>query len=290
MATHCAPAGNAAVEAALSKVSRLATLPEITTRIIEIVDNPNATANELEKLVSSDPVLSARVLKVVNSSFYGLPASVNSIKQAIVLLGMGGLKNIAIAASLAKLFGGMPTQDDFDPQGPWQHSAAVAAAAKLICDHIDGNGEEMFLAGLLHDVGTVIALQAMRREFGGLVERRSDKPDEAYETAERLCLGATHEEFGIALCRSWNFPDSIQAAVAFHHDPDSAEEEFRHAARIICIADHIAAECGIGYCSVSGDQTMPADVLAELGLDSEQLDSIRERVTQTAGLAEQIAA
>lgn len=109
-------AANPAVEAALSRVSRLATLPEITTRILEVLDNPDTTADELKQLVSSDPVLSARVVKVVNSSFYGMPAAVNSIKQAIVLLGMGGLRNIALAASLSRLFGGMPNERLIDLQ------------------------------------------------------------------------------------------------------------------------------------------------------------------------------
>ncbi len=282
-------AENSVIDAALSRVSRLATLPEITTRILEVIDNPNATADELEQLVSGDPVLSAKVLKVVNSSFYGMPASVSSIKQAIVLLGVGGLKNIALAASLARLFGGMPSQNDFDPQGPWQHSAAVGAAAKLICNHVGGNGEEMFLAGLLHDVGTVIVLQALRQQFNELVARRAANPDEPYDVAERETLGATHEEFGIALCRSWNFPASIQAAVEFHHNPEGAAAEFRRDAQIICLADHIAAGSGIGYCGAIAEAQLPADIVAALGLSNEQLEDIRERMADAAGLADQIA-
>jgi putative nucleotidyltransferase with HDIG domain len=280
---------NSVIDAALGRVARLATLPEITTRILEVLDNPNATADELEQLVSSDPVLSAKVLKVVNSSFYGMPASVNSIKQAIVLLGVGGLKNIALAASLAKLFGGMAPQSDFDPQGPWQHSAAVGAAAKLICGHVGGNGEEMFLAGLLHDVGTVIALQALRQQFSDLVARRAANPDEPYVVAERECLGATHEEFGIALCRSWNFPPSIQAAVEFHHDPDAAEEEYRRDAQIICLADHIATQAEIGYCGAVSAAELPASIIAALGLTEAQLEDIAEKMNEAAGLADELA-
>lgn len=283
-------ADDSPIETALSKVSRLATLPEVTTRILEVLDKPNATADELEALVASDPVLSARVLKVVNSSFYGMPASVTSIKQAIVLLGMGGLKNIALAASLSKLFGGMPLEGDFDPQGPWQHSASVAAAAKLLSSCVGADGEEMFLAGLLHDVGTVITLQAMRPQFMELVARRRRAPDESYLAAERECLGATHEEFGIALCRSWNFPSSIVAAVEHHHDPDAADEEFRRAARIICVADYLAAESEIGFCcGIVNAAVPPASVIAALGLTEEQLAGVREQMSEAAGLAEQLS-
>ncbi len=281
-------AQNSVVDDALARVGRLATLPEITTRILEVLDNPNATADELEKLFSSDPVLSAKVLKVVNSAFYGMPATVNSIKQAIVLLGVGGLKNIALAASLAKLFGGMPQQNDFDPQGPWQHSAAVGAAAKLICGHVGGDGEEMFLAGLLHDVGTVIALQTLRQQFIDLVARRAANPDEPHVVAERECLGATHEEFGIALCRSWNFPPSIQAAVEFHHDPNAADEEYRRNAQIICLADHIAAAAQIGYCGAVSGETLPEDIVEDLGLTEAQLEDIAERMSESTGLADQL--
>jgi putative nucleotidyltransferase with HDIG domain len=282
------PAENSVIDAALSRVSRIATLPQTTTRILEVLDDPDATASELEELVSSDPILSAKVLKVVNSSFYGIPAKVGSIKQAIVMLGLGGLKNIALAASLAKLFGGMPAQGGFDPQGPWQHCAAVAAAAKLISDLTGADGDEMFLAGLLHDVGTVIALQAFRQEFIALVEQHKTSPDESYEIAERRILGATHEEFGLALCRSWNFPQSIQAAVEFHHKPMQCDTEFRRAAQIVCVADHVAAQCGIGYCGGADDEEVPVDVVNELGLSDEQLASVRELIPEAAGLAEQI--
>lgn len=283
-------AETAAIDTALSKLSRLATLPEVTTRILELIDNPSASADELEKLVCGDPVLSARVLKVVNSSFYGIPAHVTSIKQAIMLIGLGGLKSVALAASLAKLFGGVPIQADFDPQGPWQHSAAVAAAAKLISDETGADGDEMFVAGLLHDVGTVIALQVLRNEFIEMVEFLAQNPGEAFHEAEKRFLGATHEAFGLALCRSWNFPASIQAAVEFHHRPEECDPEFRRAAQIICVADHLAAELKIGFCNSVDDRSMPTAVVRDLGLSDESLERIRERMSEAVGLADQMAA
>ena len=279
---------NPVVVDALASINRIATLPKIAGRILELLDDPNATADDLQKVIAGDPVLSARVLKVVNSSFYGMPAAVSSIKQAVVMLGLSGVKNIALAASLSKLFGGRHSPGDLDPQGPWQHSTGVAAAAKLISGHIGGDGESLFLAGLLHDVGTLIAMQAMRQQFAELIEDRKGLTEDAYTDMERRILGTTHEELGAALCRRWNFPKEIQAAVEFHHRPDATDGELRRVAQIVYVADHLAAESEIGYSCTPADGEIPEAVTNALGLTVEVLSEVRAQLPEAAALAEQL--
>ena len=118
---------------AVRGISHIATLPEVTVRIIELVEDPSSSARDLHQLVSSDPALTARMLKVVNSAFYGLPRQIASINRAVSLLGLNAVKNIAVAASLAKLFRG-GSVGRFDAQELWTHCCATATAAKVVAD------------------------------------------------------------------------------------------------------------------------------------------------------------
>src|SRR5436190_13517394 len=118
------------VQQAIKKITAIATLPEITSKIIEIVEDPKSTAAALHKIVSHDPALVTRILKVVNSAFYGLPGQIGSVERAIVLLGLNAVKNIAVAASLGQLFRGARLCDKFTPKDLWRHCIAVGVAAR----------------------------------------------------------------------------------------------------------------------------------------------------------------
>jgi HD-like signal output (HDOD) protein len=122
------------VENAIREISHIATLPEVTLRIIELVEDPTSTAQDLHGVISNDPALSSRILKVVNSSFYGLPGQIASINRAIVMLGLNAVKNIAIAASLAKLFRGGELTPTFSAKELWNHSNSTAIGCKMISD------------------------------------------------------------------------------------------------------------------------------------------------------------
>src|SRR5690606_32325129 len=111
-----------AIANAIREISHIATLPEITLKIVSLVEDPKSTAQDLHKVISNDPALCARILKVVNSAFYGLPGQIGSINRAIVLLGLNAVKNIAIAASLAKLFRGGALTPTFAARDLWAHS------------------------------------------------------------------------------------------------------------------------------------------------------------------------
>jgi len=273
-------ASNPVVAEVLAQISRIATLPQITSKILTVLEDPDTTAQDLQTLVSSDPVLSARVLKVVNSSFYGRRSQVASIRQSIVVLGMNALRNIALAASLAKLFKTTAPRG-FDPSGVWSHSVAAGSAARLICEHTGDPAEEMFLAGLVHDLGTVIQLQTRRTEFAQLLEIMATGEFGSARKAEKQILGATHEEIGLAICEKWGFPEAIKAAVGFHHEPSAATGASRRTAQLIGLADSLANESGIGYCCSAHGFNLDG-ATAELGLTPSALATVRERLPALA--------
>ena len=115
---------------AVKKVSSIATLPEVTAKIIATVEDPKSTASQLHKIVSHDPALVTRIMKVVNSAFYGLPGQIGSIERAIVLLGINAIKNIAVAASLGQLFKGAKLCEGFTAKDLWTHCIAVGVTAR----------------------------------------------------------------------------------------------------------------------------------------------------------------
>ena len=193
------------VEEAIRGISHIATLPEITLKIIELVEDPSSTAQDLNNIISNDLALCSRILKVVNSAFYGLPRQIGSINRAIVLLGLNAVKNIAIAASLTKLFRGGELCPGFSARDLWVHSIATATASKLICDELKlGLPDEAFLAGLIHDIGLMVEMQARRDDLIEVIGRlefdTTGAPMQDMLAIERQVMGADHTQFGSALC------------------------------------------------------------------------------------------
>src|SRR4051794_5038031 len=149
------------VQQSIKKVTTIATLPEITAKIIKTVEDPKSTAAALHKIVAHDPALVTRILKVVNSAFYGLPGQIGSIERAIVLLGLNAIKNIAVAASLGQLFKGAKLCEGFTAKDLWTHCIAVGVTARDLARQMKlPVADEAFLAGMIHDVGILISLQS----------------------------------------------------------------------------------------------------------------------------------
>src|SRR5688572_29360705 len=159
-ATAAAADPQARAREAVRKVTTIATLPEVTNQIIRTVEDPKSTAGQLHKIVSHDPALVTRILKVVNSAFYGLPGQIASVERAIVLLGLNAIKNIAVAASLGQLFRGVKLCEGFTAKDLWTHCIAVGVTAREIARLMKlPLADEAFLAGMIHDIGLLVSLQ-----------------------------------------------------------------------------------------------------------------------------------
>jgi HD-like signal output (HDOD) protein len=265
------------VKQALTAVGEIATLPEVTVKIIEVVEDPKGTARDLHEVIKRDPALSAKVLKVVNSAFYGLPGQVASVDRAIVLLGLSAVKNIAIAASISRLFSASQKSDLFDARELWRHSVAVGVAAKKI-SQIAGDlagHEEMFLAGLIHDLGLLIERQAFGNQLNDVVRRKLDT-QESFLEIERQIVGATHQDFGDALTTRWKFPRHLRAAVGFHHNPEDLAAELKRIGMIVHCADILCCQEGHGFSLTAGDEEFTEELLSGVGITVEQLVDVRD--------------
>lgn len=272
-----------AVTAAIREISHIATLPEITVKIIELVEDPGSTAQDLNNVISNDPALCSRILKVVNSSFYGLPGQIGSINRAIVLLGLNAVKNIAISASLAKLFRGGELGPKFAAKDLWKHSITTAAASKIIADTLKlGLPDEAFLAGLMHDIGIMVAMQHDRQKLIEVFNRveidASGAPSSELREIELAVFGADHQDFGRGLSEKWKFPKAITHVTGHHHNPLDLPSGSRTLACLVHVADRIAGDTPEAFRLDLPSLEPAPGVLEELRLTAEQLAAVREQV------------
>ncbi|MFG0294227.1 MAG: HDOD domain-containing protein [Phycisphaerales bacterium JB050] len=277
---------------AIKEISHIATLPEITVKIIELVEDPTSTAQDLNNIISNDPALCSRILKVVNSSFYGLPGQIGSINRAIVLLGLNAVKNIAISASMAKLFRGGQLCDKFSARDLWMHAIATAAASKLIADKLKmGVGDEAFLAGLTHDIGMMVEMQFDRAKLIEVIDQinvnADGVPDRDMREVEREVFGADHQAFGKALCERWKFPEAFAQVTGHHHNPLDLPTGARSMACLVHVADHLASTLDHAFRLDHPSVDIDGSILDEINLSRDALEDVR---SQLADEVDEVAA
>ncbi len=273
------------VSDAIREISHIATLPEITLKIVELVENPKSTAQDLHKVISNDPALCSRILKVVNSSFYGLPGQIGSINRAIVMLGLNAVKNIAIAASLAKLFRGGDLTPSFSAKGLWLHSVSTAATAKLLADRLRLNvSDEAFLSGLIHDIGLMVEMQFDRNKLIEAVEQLGADdagcPMADMLEVEEKVFGANHQHFGAALCAKWKFPNNFALVTGYHHRPMELGPDQRTLPCLIYTAERLATEIKPGFRLDLQSIEIAPEVKDALRLSEEKLQALRAELPE----------
>jgi len=232
---------------AVQQVSQIATLPEITCKIIQIVEDPKSAAKDLRDVITHDVALSAKILKVVNSAFYGLPRQVSSVDRAIVLLGLSTVKNIAIATSVAKMFAGKRFSGRFSPRDLWHHSLACGVFCKMMTKAREiADRDELFVAGLMHDLGILVENQVFPQKFAEAIDAARNNHVDLCQ-AETEIIGADHQAFGTALTNKWKFPTLFQLATGYHHQPLKASAEHQQTSAAVHLADALAHQKQVGF-------------------------------------------
>lgn len=269
----------------LKKVTTIATLPEVTSQIIKTVEDPKSSAQQLHKIVSHDPALVTRILKVVNSAFYGLPGQIGSVERAIVLLGLNGVKNIAVAASLGQLFRGAKLNDEFSAKDLWRHCIAVGVVARDLSRSMKMNiADEAFLAGLIHDVGLLISLQLYPEKVRQVCDAaKADGSD--FCELERQIIGLDHQQLGMGLAEHWKFPRACQFVAGYHHQPEKLADQTRHLVNVVHVADTLCAQTKHGFNLTAVHQKLSDERLAEMRIDPMIVEYSRKRVDELVNSA-----
>lgn len=224
----------------IEDTSDMVSLPQVSMRVNEIVSSGEYKAADIGKLISQDPGLTVRILRVANSPFYGLNTSVETVSRAVTILGSQQLRNLVVATSSIKAFEGIPN-DLISMHDFWLHSIACGLAAKYLSEKIPGvEPETMFIAGLLHDIGQLIIFKKLPELGKQAILMLEDDPDEPeMHESERKLLGFDHAEVGMELLKQWSLPVLLQECVGFHHDIENASVHPLEVA-VVHIANSIA--------------------------------------------------
>lgn len=261
LAPRRAPAGKPpAAEEILANDPVLVSLPEIFMRIREVVSDPSSTVEEATAVISKDPSLTAKLLKLVNSAFYartlrmagGLPPGrVDTLSRAVMLLGLNQLSTLAMGVSVLPLFKDIPAECVNMTQF-WRHSVSVGIVTKLLAARLrDPSPERFFVAGLLHDIGRLVLFkQAPELAAAALAE--AGRSGRLLLDVERELFGFDHAVLGGMLLRKWRFPESLEQTVWRHHDPLAGDVPLEPA--MVCVADLIAGAVMPGC---SGERLVP---------------------------------
>jgi putative nucleotidyltransferase with HDIG domain len=265
-------------EGVLAKVRTFPLLPIVVNKITDLVSRPETSAKDIEAVVAKDQVLTGKLLRLVNSPFYGFPQKITTISRAVGIIGFEALRNLVFSSSVINLFKSTGT-DIFNPEDFWKHSIGVALAAKEIALHLgEKQVEEFFVGGLMHDIGKLVHDEHFRERFRQACHIALEN-DMLLREAEKQVLHFTHEQTGGLLLTQWNLPLKVVAMVRHHHGPTSAQEHMREAG-IIHLADILCRAKGLGS---GGDNKIPLldhATWTALGLTLGDIEQIMKRMTQ----------
>jgi putative nucleotidyltransferase with HDIG domain len=237
----------------IARVEDLPTLPRTVLRITEMVNDPRASARDLSRIITDDQVLTARLLKLVHSSFYGFPQRIATVTGAILLIGFDAVRNLLLTTSVFDLFPSRSAKDRRHQEALWDHSLGCAIGAKAIGEVLRHDKlEELFVAGLLHDIGKIVAMARLPDEFERITVRAREGRMMISE-AEAEILGCTHAEIGRLLLDRWKLPVKLMNTIAFHHAPLTAAG-FALETAIVHLADILARALQLGS---GGDDQVP---------------------------------
>jgi len=241
-------------------IDNLVSLPGVGVRVNEMVNDPSCSAADIGKVISRDPALTARLLRIANSPAYGFSTQVETVARAVAIIGIKRIRDLVLATSTISAFDGIPnelvTMENF-----WRHSLYCGLAAHLLAERLEmKNADTLFIAGLLHDIGQLVIFRKLPREAKQALLLSVEGPDDlALHKAEQQTFGFDHAQVGATLLRHWHFPDLLVECVEFHHAPEQARKYPMETA-LVHIANSIATLAEID--SVSEEDALRTDPAA----------------------------
>lgn len=261
-------------------IEKIPALPVTVTKILEICNNPNTSPIDLNRVISVDPVLMGRVMKLINSAYYGLSNQVTSLARAIIMLGINTVKNLALSTAVMQSLSPKADNQALNMQGFWRHSLCVGVTSKLIAKtrKIDPKElEEYFIAGLLHDMGK-IPLNNTLTDLYIHALAKSDRDHCSLYEAEKAIIGYDHREIGLLIGQQWKLGGRILDTIRFHHSLMEYIGPHRDIIFTVGIANYYANVNEIGFAGNQYPEPIPDEVLSTLKIQWELLEGISEDV------------
>jgi putative nucleotidyltransferase with HDIG domain len=281
---------NKELELIIMTASDLPTIPVVASKVMQLVESETATAEEMARVVASDPAVAARVLKISNSSFYGCQRQIQTLSHAIMILGFSTLKSLVVAASVKQVYKPFGLTEKM----LWEHSFGAGLAASIIAHSTQKvNGEEAFLGGLFHDIGMIIMNILDSQKFQTVMQKCYNE-DVNFQDAEQDVYSYTHAEVGGLVIKKWNFPTVLMNAVLHHHNFAFFEDEDPYQIEVSCVvglANLFCHKAGIGVrereVNLVLHETKPARML---NLDESRTTALMEKFETAYNLDKQFFA
>jgi len=269
----------------MRRIDRLKPLPEIARRIISRIEYSGSSLSDLEKYILKDQAITANILKVCNSAYYGLQHKISSINRAVVLIGAETLRNIVLAASLYNLYKERIDGYSLEKGAMLKHSVCCGMVAELIANEKKFKDcDVVFTAGLLHDIGKMILDEYAFEKFN-LIMDRVVNDNMPFLDAEDTILGYNHAQVGGLAAREWNLPEVLIEAISFHHQPEKAKGN-PQVVSIVHIADVISSMAGAGGGADDLANRIHQSAISAINLQKDDVDRIVEKLPEVMRHAE----
>lgn len=263
----------------INRIHNLPTPPMVFTQVNKVINDPDASTYQIGVIISEDPALSAKVLKLTNSAFYGIPRTITSVKQAIVILGLDVVRSLVLSASVFEIFSKQYSIDRDYLDSFWRHSLSVAFMARIISRMKNSpsvlEAEESFSAGLLHDIGKLIIVTHLFKDFKKIQKTLKENPEQPANKIEEEILGFDHALVGGYLAQKWNLPEELARAIKYHHNPE--ENPDGTTTHIINVSNYLclkSEESGGSKTKGDGEAELCQLSWDKLGIDTEQEEQL----------------
>ncbi len=275
----------------INRTLELPTLPDVLVKLNEVMDDPESSAEEVAQVISMDPSVSANILRIVNSAYFGLQVRVGSINLAVSIMGFKMTKKVALKAAIFSVFAKNAGSKipHFDPNRFWKHSIYTGTLARGLgkkSEIFSGHHpEDLYICGLLHDIGRIILLENATEAFSNVLETALTSGRSLIELEQEI-LGYTHADVGSVLAIKWYLPEDLTIAIRYHHSPER-DPFHKSLSSLISLADQVAGVQGRG--SFEGmNYEMPSQELFEaVALTPEDVDEVCAELGQGGDSADQ---
>lgn len=269
------------VKRIMAQVKSFPGMPATAARLMPLLQNPESSADEIEDILKYDPGLTANILKLTNSAYFGIPSRVSSVRQAIMLLGWKRLLQLVMTMCMSALMKKPVPGYDLPRGALWRHSVAVSVAADLLVKSLSiSDADEVFTAALLHDIGKLVLgdyVQEDLEKIEGMVTKGI-----SFEVAEFVVLGTNHATIGARILQNWSLPQELVNAVSWHHDPENCDH-YCMLSDVVHIANIVGRRVGFGK-GRDGQALEPSLEVAErLGVNQGHIDALAEQTLQEVG-------
>ncbi len=254
---------------AMRRITEISILPYIALQVIRIANDPDSRVHEIKDVVEADPALCTRILRCVNSSAYALQSKITNLQQAIPYLGVKQLCNLIMTASVSSVFQKDVSIGRYNRKQLWRHLVAVGVSARMIARRMRlRHFEDVFLAGLLHDLGIVLEDQHIHGSFVGVI--RSLRAGKTLVETERAQLGFDHTLLGEQVAQRWKLPNGVADTMRYHHNSAACQGKYRDTVQCVEVANYL---CSVRGYSAIGLQLVrfPGDAVSAFGLKKDDL-------------------